>query len=121
MKTLLERGEELKKKMARDCLTWRELADKYKISIASARKIFFKDRGKIRIDTFNVYDSNNPEDPELIRMRNYVLNNPGPEYEEFSWSQPGPCSNWGIDLYRPETNEEWDNRIKDAIKKKGLK
>lgn len=92
-----------------------EFAKKHNISLKVARLVQLKEPTKIKVATFNVYDSSNPEDPELIKMNAFLRKNPN--CEKAYWQDSGPCSNWGYDIYRMETKKEYNKRIKKDIKR----
>lgn len=91
-----------------------KFAEKYNIPLKIALKLH-KSKKKWKVNTFYVYDKLNPEDKELIRMNEYLATHP--EYEKQWFHEQGPCSNWGYDIYRIETDKEFDRRIKKEIKK----
>lgn len=57
----------------------------------------------VKVDTFHVYDSSNPLDPELIRMNALLAKNPTFKSVYFQVKD----SDWGYDVVRPETDEEY--------------
>ena len=95
-------------------MTNKEFCNKYNVSLEISRRIT-KEPTKIRVATFHVYDSSDSSDPELIKMNKYLKNNP--ECEKIYWQDFGPCSNWGYDIWRMETQKEFRARILKDIKK----
>ena len=69
-----------------------------------------------KVKTFFVYDRNNPADKELIKMNKFLAKHT--EYETHWFNQQGPCSNWGYDVFRPETDGESDKRMRREEKKR---
>jgi len=65
-------------------------------------------REKVFVKTFHIYDINNIKDPEVIKMNKLLAAHP--EYETQYWQVRD--SDWGYDIYRPETDEEYDRRLR---------
>lgn len=75
-------------------------------------------RRLVRVDTCFVYDGQNPHDTEKIRMDKILEEHP--DYVASYFVQSGPCSNWGYDILRKETDEEYLARLqkeKELIKR----
>ena len=65
-----------------------------------------KDYQNVWLAAFWVYDSSNPDDPELIKMNKFMEGHP--EYIKSPWQMSG---SWGVDVLRKETDDEYNQRI----------
>lgn len=86
-----------------------KLAKKFNIPVKIASLIRNKNPSKIKVKEFCIYDISDLKDPNLIAMNALLAKNP--DYKMVYWQQSGPCSNWGYDVYRPETEQEYESRI----------
>lgn len=65
-----------------------------------------KEKRWVFLESFAVYDSSDPKDPELMKMNAFMEGHP--EYIKSHWQIKG---SWGIDVLRPETENEANARI----------
>lgn len=63
-------------------------------------------RQNVWLAAFWVYDSNDPNDPELVKMNKFMEGHP--DYIKSPWQMNG---SWGVDVLRPETDDEYNARI----------
>ena len=78
-----------------------------------ARHINF-DRLGVFVKEFTIYDQSNKNDPLVVEFEALMRENP--EFYSRNWHQQGPCSNWGVNVFRKETDEEYNLRIAKTIK-----
>ncbi len=93
-------------------MTYQEFFAKYGIPVEDAHHINPRHAGKVFSRDFYVYDLNQPSSE---RDEMYRLMNESPEWQMESWTQRGPCSNWGYRLWRLENEEEMRERFKKQI------
>lgn len=89
------------------------LMTKYNIPRKIARHIH-PDKLDILVKEFAIYDKENKKDPLVIEFESLLRENP--HFFSSYWQQTGPCSNWGYNVWRKETDEEFDLRVKKQIK-----
>lgn len=89
------------------------LIEKYNIPRKIARHIH-PDKLDILVKEFAIYDKENKNDPLVIEFESLLRENPN--FWSSYWQQTGPCSNWGDAIWRKETDEEFDLRVKKQIK-----
>jgi hypothetical protein len=80
-----------------------------------------KNRPKLSVlvKTFYIYDISNKQDQNVIELEKLLAENPS--YTKHYWQQQGPCSNWGYDVFRPETDEEYNNRLEQENRQRAQK
>lgn len=93
----------------------KQFSEKFGISPEIGKKIHFRDKAKIVVKSYSIYDFGDKNNPQVKEIEQLLRNNPN--YEIAHWQQSGPCSNWGQDILRLETDEEYENRIRNKIKK----
>lgn len=89
------------------------LMTKYNIPRKIARHIN-PNKLDILVKEFAIYDKENKNDPLVIEFESLLRENP--HFWSSYWQEPGPCSNWGHNVWRKETDEEFDLRVKKQIK-----
>ncbi len=94
-------------------MTLDEFRDKYNPPPGIAHMVDYRGRGSVLVESFAIYDTANLNDP-LVQQKNKLLDE-NPEYWETVWHDQGPCSNWGTNVWRWETEEEEEARIKKQI------
>ena len=92
-------------------MNYKEICNKYSISFEIAREVDFN-RLEVRSRDFNIYDIDAPSKEKDAMLE---LMSQDSTWEKYYWQQSGPCSNWGYYLARPETNSEYEVRIKKEI------
>jgi hypothetical protein len=89
------------------------LMTKYNIHRKIARHIN-PNKLDILVKEFAIYDKENKNDPPVIEFESLLRENP--HFFSSYWQETGPCSNWGYNVWRKETDEEFDLRVKKQIK-----
>lgn len=93
----------------------KQFSEKFGISTEIGKKIRFRDKNKIIVKSYSIYDFRDKNDPQVKEIEQLLKDNPN--YEVLHWQQCTPCSSWGQHILRLETDEEYENRIKAEIKK----
>lgn len=82
----------------------------------TAKIIKSKEKWPVKVATFYIENSNDKTDKNVIAMDKLLRENP--TYKKVYFQQQGPCSNWGYDVFRDETDAEYESRIKKENKAK---
>lgn len=90
-----------------------EFIKKYKVSVDVARRVNFGPAPRL-VKAFPIYDIQNKSDALVREMEALLKANP--TYSKSYWQDQGPCSNWGWNVWRPETEDEFETRIQKEIK-----
>ncbi|SRR3990167_5573665 len=96
-------------------MTSKEFAQKFNTTIEIAVRIIDKVPCRVFVKSFSVYDEFDSKDTDRIKMEQFLKEHP--DYEKIYFHQQGPCSNWGYDIFRLETEREYQSRIKKEIKR----
>lgn len=93
------------------CTQKQDLAARFNTTKKVISKIKNRDKGQVLVASFT-----KPNQSDNYSAANAIIEE-NPSYTASGWNQSGPCSNWGVDVFRPETEQEYESRMRKAIKK----